>query len=249
VRAGVLANLLLALFALLAAAAAAEPASGPREAVNESFTSRTPNTATGMTYTGSYHAAGDPNGDPPYLRRMVFSPPRGMRFDTSVPDRCTATDIELEAMGPDACPAGSRLGEGTTDGLFWAPVTHAFLVDHFNHHLDILNNANEQIMLVHSEGYTVVRGRMQPDGSTIFDSTTCFPASPTGQCPDDYILQLKSATSILPYTKTEGGRTRNYATTPRTCPLRGYWATTISFWWADGATDKVVSRQPCDRPA
>jgi hypothetical protein len=233
---------------LCAQGAAAEPVSGPRETVDQSFTTTLPSSPTGARYTGSYHAAGDPAGNPPYLNRMVFHPPRGMRYDTSVPDRCTATDVELELRGPAACPAGSLLGDGTAEGIFWAPITHAFVVDNYNHHLDVINNANEQILLVHSEGWTVQRGKFQPDGSLVFDATTCFPAPPTGKCADDYIMQLKSSTFIPAYTKTSGGSVRSYVTTPPTCPSRGYWRSRIGFWWGDGSTDSVVSRQPCSGP-
>jgi hypothetical protein len=248
VRAGLSIALVGALCSLWVGAAAAEPASGPRENVDESFTTTAPGAPTGVGYTGSYHAPGDDSGNPPYMRRMVFFPPRGMRFDTSVPDRCTASDLELELRGPAACPAGSRLGEGRAEGLFFQPVTHSFLVDHYDHHVDVLNNTNEQILLVESEGFTVVRGKIRRDGSIEFRSPTCFPAPPVGGCADDYILQLKSSTTQPPYTKTTSrGRVRSYATTPPRCPARGYWQTKIGFWWADGSVDRVVSRQPCRR--
>jgi hypothetical protein len=227
--------------ALLAGPAAAEPGSGPRETVDQSFTTTAPDTPTGIGYTGRYHAAGDENAPPPYMRRMTFHPPAGFRFDTSVPEQCTATDVELSVRGPAACPAGSRLGEGTTEGLFMAPITHSFVFDHFVHHVDLMNNANEQILLVESEGWTVVRGQVHPDNSVEFNSPTCFPPPPGGGCPDEYIIQLGSTTSIAPITSASG----SYATTPPTCPLAGHWDTTIKFWWSDGAIDSVVSRQPC----
>jgi len=178
---------------------------------------------------------------------MAFQPPSGMRFDTSVPDRCTATDAQLQAMGPGARSPGSRIGGGTAEGIFFAPITHAFILDRYKHDLDVMNNADEQILLVRSEGFTVVRGRMNPDGSSEFNPTTCFPAPPAGPCADDYILQLKSSTSIPAYTRNSGGAAHSYATTPPTCPARGYWETTVRFWWSDGSSDSVVSRQPCVR--
>jgi hypothetical protein len=247
VRGGVLIQLVWALCAVCAATAPAQPTTGPRETVDQRFTTTRANSPTGGGYTGVYHAAGDPQGNPPYLRRMVFYPPPGMRYDTSVPERCTAPDAQLEVMGPDACPAGSRLGGGTTEGLFFEPIRHDFVFDHFQHTLDVLNNANEQILLVKSEGFTVVRGRLRPDGSFEFDPPTCFPAPPTGRCVDDYILQLKSSTFLAPYTTTSRGRVRSYATTPPTCPAEGSWSTTLRFWWADGSVDRVVSKQPCMR--
>src|SRR5215211_3010194 len=139
------AELLLVVVAVCAVPAAAEPGSGLRETVDQSYTTTSPGTPTGISFTGTYHAAGDPAGNPPYMRRMVFEPPPGLRFDTSVPDRCTATDAELSLRGPAACPAGSHVGDGTTEGLIYAPITHAFVFDHYKHHLDVMNNTNEQI--------------------------------------------------------------------------------------------------------
>jgi hypothetical protein len=238
----------LALAALMPAGAAAQPVAGPRETVDQGFTTQRPSSPTGSTYTGVYHAAGNPKGDPPYLRKMVFYPPRGMRYDTSVPARCTASDVELEALGPDACPAGSRLGGGTVEGIFWVPVTHSFIFDRYKHTVDVMNGANEQIVLVKAEDYAVVRGRVRPDNSVEFTPTTCYPEPPVGDCADDYILQLKSSTLLEPYAKTSGGRVRSYATTPAKCPKRRFWRSTTRFWWADGSVDSVVTKQPCIRP-
>jgi hypothetical protein len=231
----------LAVQLLFVNAALAEPASGPREDLNQSFTAKRPSKATGLAFTAHYHAAGDPKGNPPFLRDMTFYPPRGFRYDTSVPDRCTATDAQLAALGPAACPAGARLGGGTTDGIFFYPFSDQ-IFDRFHHNLHILNNANEQIILVESEGYTVQRGKMRPDGSIDFQSTTCFPAPPAGvPCADDYIMQLANDTLIPRYVK-DG---HSYATTPPRCPSRHYWRTKIHFEWTDGSVDDVVSRQPC----
>src|SRR5436190_17526834 len=104
----------VAVLSVFARSAGAEPASGPRETVDQSYTNTQPNTATGLGFTASYHAAGDPQSPPPAMRRMVFYPPPGFHFDTTVPGRCTATDVQLELQGPAACPADSRIGDGTT---------------------------------------------------------------------------------------------------------------------------------------
>jgi hypothetical protein len=214
-RASLLVLLLLALSALWAAGASAQPGSGPRETVNQRFTTTHPNSPTGGSFSGRFHAAGDPDGNPPYLRRMVFYPPRGMRYDTSVPERCTASDVELQILGGAACPPGSRLGGGTTEGLIMEPVAHDFVFDHYQHRVDVFNNTNEQIVLVNSEGSTVVRGRIRPNGSIAFALPTCFPTVPMTECVDDYIIQLKTSTTLPPYTRKSRGRVH---TTP---PPRG----------------------------
>ena len=238
---GVLAGLVAwAAFAALPGGATADPGSGPRETVDQTFTTTAPAAPTGLGYSGRYHAAGDPNGNPPYLRRMVFYPPSGMRLDTSVPDRCTATDAELAVRGPAACPAGSLIGTGTADGIFYFPFSDQ-VFDRYHHNTYVLNNAGEQILLVESEGFTVQRGQVHPDGSVEFNPTTCFPATPTGQCADDYILQLGSTSTLPAYTRGSG----SYATTPPTCPDSGHWESVVKFWWSDGSVDSVTSTQPC----
>ena len=230
---------------LAAGIASAQPASGPREDINQRFTTRHPGSATGLAFTARYHAAGDRRANPPYLLRMVTDPPRGMRIDTSVPERCTAPDAELQVMGPAACPAGSRLGGGMVEGRIIEPVAHDFALDHFKHHAYLVNGRNEQILLIHSEGYTVVRGHIRSDGSTVWNTPTCFPAPPVGGCADDYVLQLRSSIQLQPYTRTVDARARSYATTPAKCPRRGYWRTRVRLWWRDGSVDRVVSKQPC----
>jgi hypothetical protein len=235
--------LLTLAFPLLAlpGGAAAEPGSGPRETVDQTYTTTHPGTPTGGTFTGRYHAAGDESGNPPYMRRMTFYPPPGFRYDTSVPEQCTASDLELEVRGPSACPPGSHLGEGTTEGIFYEPVGNFFEFDHYTHPIHVFNNADEQIILVESEGFTVVRGRFQPDGSLVFNQPTCFPMPPTG-CASDYVLQLGTTATTPPYVTSSG----SYATTPPECPVDGQWRTTINFEWADGSVDDVVTTQPCN---
>lgn len=230
---------------LAAGIASAQPASGPREDVNQRFTTRQPGSVTGLAFTARYHGAGDRRANPPYMLRMVTDPPRGMRIDTGVPERCKAPDAELQAMGPAACPAGSRLGDGMVEGRIIEPVAHDFAMDHFRHHAYLVNGRDEQILLIHSEGYTVVRGRIRSDGSTVWDTPTCFPAPPVGKCADDYVLQLRSSIELRPVTRRVDGHARNYATTPSKCPRRGYWRTKVRLRWRDGSVDRVVSKQPC----
>jgi hypothetical protein len=232
-------------FALATASATAQPGTGPREKINQGFTTKRPGAPTGIGFTGSFHAAGDRHGNPPNMRRMVFHPPHGMRYDTNVPGKCTASDLQLQTRGPDACPVDSWLGGGTVEGLIMEPVGHDFVFDHYHHHIDLFNNTNEQIILVHSEGWTVARGEMRPDGSIAFQLPTCFPVPPVTGCVDDYIIQLATSSAIEPYKKRIDGHVRSYATTPRRCPARGFWRTRVRFDWANGATDRVVTKQPC----
>jgi hypothetical protein len=235
-------QLLAATAAAWPACAAAAPASGPHETLDSQFTTTQPGAPAGFNFTGTYHAAGDPAGDPPYMRRMISYSPRGLRFDTSVPARCSASDIELAISGAAACPAGSRLDAGTTTTKFLGTFQSAVDVEFFN-------NTNEQILVVRSPVVsTVARGRIRPDGSTEFASPTCFPSIQPPGCPVDSVLQLQSTISVPPYTRSSHGVVRSYLTTPPTCPAAGRWQTPIRLWWADGSVDTVVTEQPCTRP-
>jgi hypothetical protein len=232
---GAIAGLVVASLCALPATAAAEPVSFAHGTLENRFTTTQPNAAAGSSYRGDYHAAGDPEADPPYMRRMVFHPPTGMRYDTSVPERCTAGDIQLQLQGAAACPEGSRIGGGTARGKAFGSETTL--------RVDVFNNAGEQVMLISSPMIaSVSRGRIGPDNSVEFASPTCYPALVT--CPADNALQLGSDVALQAYTR--GGR--SYLTTPPKCPKSGRWRSEVRFWWADGTEDAVVSTHPCKRP-
>jgi hypothetical protein len=241
VRRGALA---LALAWLLAGAstASAGVATGPRERVDHRFTTTKPGSPTGSHFDATYHAAGNADAHPPYMRKMVFYTPPGLRYDTSVPERCTASDLQLAAFGAAACPEGSKLGSGTTDTAFMGgPSTSSGL--------DLFNNENEQIILARSPFITtIVRGRIHPDQSVEFASPTCYPSVPGVQCPVDNVLQLRSSMRSASYTRTVDGVRRSWITTPPKCPKSKRWRASIRWWWADGTEDTVAIEYPCKRP-
>jgi hypothetical protein len=231
--------LTISAFAAWPGCASASPASGPHETLDSGLSTTQPNAPAGFSFSGRYHAAGDPAGNPPYLRRMTFYIPAGLRYDTSVPDRCSASDVELATFGAGACPAGSRLGGGTTSSSFLGRFQSSLNVDFFN-------SADAQIILARSPGLsTVSRGRISPDGTVEWASPTCFPSiQPTG-CPVDDVLQLESSISVAPYTRSSGGVVRSYLITPLACPAAGHWETSVRLWFADGSVDTVTTEQPC----
>ena len=227
---------LLALGAWPATAAAA-PVSFTHGTLDSQLTTTKPGTPAGGSYDARYHAAGNPDGDPPYMDRMIFYEPAGMRRDTSVPAQCTASDAELALRGRDACPPGSQIGHGDSTTKFMGEPTDV--------ELDMFNNANEQIILARSPLVTTIaRGKIHPDGSIEFASPTCFPAVPGVTCPVDTVLQVRTHMDIPLYRDSAG---RSYLTTPPKCPKVGYWQTRIHFWWADGTEDHVVTKQRCAR--
>lgn len=233
---GPLAGVLVLALAAAPAGSAAATVSGPHEIVDSRLSTQRPASPAGMYYSARYHAANDPSGDPPYMRRMVSYNPSGIRLDTSVPDRCAASDLEL-AVRPDACPSGSHIGGGTADGRFLGfPPTRL--------DVDVYNNTGQQIVVARSPGFaTVARGTIHPDGAVDFSSPTCFPALNPPGCPVDNTVQLGSTIDIPPLVRSG----RSYLVTPPTCPRSRVWQTPIRFWWADGTVDTVVVEHPCKR--
>ena len=145
----------------------------------------------------------------------------------------------LAVRGAAACPTGSRLGGGTTTTAFMRRFESTVAID-------FLNGANEQIILAHSYLVTTVaRGRIQPDGSVEWVSPTCYPSVNPPGCVIDNVLQLASRVSVPAYTRSSGGVTKSYLTTPPTCPATGHWESVIRLWWADGSVDTVTTEQPC----
>lgn len=231
-------GLLAATAAALPAQAGAEPASGPHGTIDQQLTTTEPSSPSGSHFTGRYHAANDPEGDPPYMRRMTFYPHPGTRYDTSVPKRCRATDAELQVRGPSACPPGSRIGGGTGTAKAMGQVNTV--------KIDVFNNTGQIVMVISTPGvYTVSRGRFGADGSQTFESPTCYPNVSVAGCPVDNALQTGSDVSFAPYVRTVDGEKRSYLTTPPACPETGYWETPVRFWWADGSGETIVTRQPC----
>jgi hypothetical protein len=224
---------------ICSSSAAAQPVSGPHETLDFQFTTTQPSTPTGWTYTGTYYAADDVDGPPPYMRRMTFYHPPGMQFDTSVPGRCGASDAELALRGTAACPEDSHLGGGTVFIDFMQSGSRPTRADMFN-------NEGEQIIVGQSPLVaTIVRSRMSSDGSVDYESPTCWPTYPGVPCAADDSLQTGSSISVPAYSTTVDGVLRSYLTTPPTCPASGHWETPIRFWWADGSIDTVVTEQPC----
>lgn len=230
----------LAAAAVLPQTAGAATAEFAHGRIDQTLTTTRPNAPVGMHFMGVYHAAGDPDSPPPYMLKMTSYDRSTIRRDTTVPELCTASDLELALSGAAACPEGSRIGGGSSDILFMGTFENRV-------EIDVLNNTAEQIMVVRSPGLaTISRGRIGPDGSIEFASPTCFPSH--AGCPVDNVLQLGSEVTIPPYTKTEGGVVRSYLTTASKCPKSGHWESQIRLWWKDGSVDTAELRQPCTRP-
>jgi len=138
-------RLLVLLTVAASAAATAAPAHAGRLAdLGLALTSRAPAAPTGMSVHLAFHQAGDPAAKPPALRTAVVHLPDGLRFDSSAMPQCSASDAEIQALGPDACPAESKLSVGSLSAItgFGAPVDPLVGDDH------VFNGPNQLIEII-----------------------------------------------------------------------------------------------------
>lgn len=215
---------------------------GPHETVDITTSTERPNTSATLGFAATYRNPTDPNADPPPLRRLVISLPGGTRIDTSVPARCTASDEQLRLIGDAACPPASRVGSGqvTVDITGLGKMT--FKTTRFN-------GPDQQIEVVESGNAVGSNGviRAYIHGTTLDAPVpTCLTGGqpPTG-CPFDQVTVLSNQLTTMPITVGHGKSRRSYGTTPPTCPHSHTWRTPVTFHYADGTVETVVSTQPC----
>jgi hypothetical protein len=218
--------------ALLPAAAAAQ--TGSRQTAELSFLETEPGASTGFTLEIDYVNPEDPSAKPPAVRRVVQRFAEGTRIDTSIPERCGATDPQLMLQGADACPAGSRVGSGTVTVDTGQPGRFIVADTVF------LNNTDELILVSTDRGTgarVVTRAAVEKD--RIVTELAPLPGSP----PDGGAIDVVDF-RIDKVTRVVGGEERGYVTTPATCPAGG-WVNSISFTYADGVTQTTSNGSGC----
>jgi hypothetical protein len=227
---------LIVVIALLALGAApAHADSGRLVDFSQAFTTKDPASPTGLTVHVVLRKAGDPSGKPPALRSAVIRGPDGLHFDTSAVPECTASDEELRARGPDACPQDSLLTVGSFSSISgFGPPLDPFLGD------DYVFDGRDQLI----EVITFKDNKASPafDRLTISGATlTAHPPMAPGGPPDGE-MAVRSLDFAIP---TRSARGKSLITTPAACPAGGQWTTTATFGFGDGSSDTVSSRAPC----
>ena len=211
----------------LLAAAPSASAAGPRAEIAVPFKVATPAAPTGLDLDVRYLNPEDRTRKPPAITKVVIKLPEGTTIDTGAVPACTATNDELQARGPDACPPESRVGGGKLEAYTGAgpdPV----VTD-----LHLFNAPGELVEVVTVEGTKTTAGidRLTISGSVL---TGAPPAVPGG--PPDGRTAVSRIVWDLP---AHGG----YLVTPPACG--GEWRAVGEFAFNDGGETRVESVQPC----
>jgi hypothetical protein len=240
VRARAGARLLLA--AAIVVVGVPPPALGqtaPRQTATLVFDQQRPAQSTGVSLAIDYVNPDDPAAKPPAVQKVVMELAPGTAIDDSVPALCQATDQELVAKGPEACPAESKVGGGEID----IDTGIAGPARILRNNVTTLNNRAQLILLLESQTSPprrlVVRAAVQ--GATI---TSEVPPTPGGP-PDGFSAVKRVRLRLEPRVTGDQANLKHYVTTPTACPTRGAWSNKLTFTYRDGLSDTVVSSSPC----
>jgi hypothetical protein len=226
----------------LVLAGAASPAlahDGTRQIVASSFDERRPGTGTGSRLAIDYVNPDDPSAKAPAVQKVVIDFAEGATIDTSVPERCGASNGELTTQGPAACPPGSIVGGGEIDLDSGIPGPGRIL----QNDVTLINNQDELIILLESKSDPSSRvvARSVVKGGTITSEVSPVPGGP----PDGFTAIKRVRLSLDRRSAGQGAGRKSYVTTPPSCPATGSWTNTVTFTYRDGVTQTARNSSPC----
>lgn len=215
--------------------AASAGESDARSELTARFGATTPGAPTGLSLRVLYKDPSDPAAKPPPLESARFELPAGTRIDGGALPACEATDEQLRARGREACPAESKVGDGT----FVAVTGFGPPADPVTADVTLYNGGDEVIELVTFEDSEAVAGfdRLKIRGSALVVERA--PATPGGP-PEGRTVPREIAVSF-----PQTGGARPFLTTPESCPGSGAWVTRGVFTFTDGGASTVTSETPC----
>jgi hypothetical protein len=219
---------------LLAVLAAASLAIAPsaigsdqRAATLEAAFSPTASSGSAVDLHLTWADPGEPSAKPQQVKRLRLAFPVGTRIDTAGLTQCKATDKQVQAKGPSACPRSSRLGGGKSLATTGSSQIHADVV---------LINARREIIvvvLVNKAVFAVYRDDVTRSTVTV---NFKLPA---------VISLLDLQIHIPTHTSGRGSKRRIYFRTPVYCPAGGAWDMTATSSYADGSTQDAHTAPSC----
>jgi hypothetical protein len=217
--------------AALAFAGVAGAAEGPRQTYTEVFTTDVPGASTGRTYAIDYLNPQSPGAKPHAFSHLRIELAEGARFNTDAVPHCNATDAQIVAQGPSACPPESRVGSDETVVDTGVEGPNRYFTTDFS----FFNDDRELILVADTREYGArIVIRAQIGERTLDIENPPIPGTP----PDGGAA------------KSQRGRFEvrpGYITTPPTCPPSGYWVNRLFWTYRDGVEQTAESRSPCRR--
>lgn len=201
------------------------------------FSSDAPATPTGARLHAVVHRS-SPNAKPSALRSEVLDLPPGSRFDGSAVPACAASDSQIQAQGPSACPASSEVGSGTITVMIGSPL------DPETADVSIFNWGHGTIEVVTAPGTDTTLAIDRGTFTAPNELTNHPPQAPGG--PPDFETSVSAAD--FDYRAIDNARRHAFITTPSSCPADGSWTSRVAYSTADGRSYSATTGTPCRRP-
>ena len=223
--------------------------------VHASFTPDRLGAPTNLSTTAVFGPIG-PGPQSPATAVTAYAP-AGLLLDVRGAGTCTLTPATLEARGPRACPASSRIGFGNGVGLFEiahehvpGPLTIEFFLAPSEHgHLAVLiyveavTPASEQLAFMGHE----VRAP-KPYGIGITFDIPIVPTLPGASLGWLQHVSLSFGANNVAYYRTIHGKRKlqhvRGLVTPKTCPRAGF-PIEVQVGFADGTATRTTTTIPC----
>src|SRR4051794_28676650 len=213
----------LVVLAALAVAVTPATASDQRAATLEAALTPLTTGSAAVDLHMTWADAGEPNSKPQQVKKLRLLFPAGTRIDTAGLQSCTATDDQVRAKGPSACPRASRLGGGKSLATTGSSQIHADVA---------LINARHQIIvvvLVNKAVFAVYRDDVTRRTVTV---NFALPA----------VISLLDLTIHIPRHALAG---HTYFRSPATCPAAAAWPMSATSTYADGSVQTAPASVAC----
>lgn len=210
----------------------------------------------GTTVNVSAQIAAPADSVPPPLTTLDIHYPRQLGVATGGLGLSTCTQATLQALGPEGCPANSRMGQGTAT----AEIPIGPIIIRETAEVAIIRGPEREghlALLFYAEGKTPVNAQIAfpgllrpgPEGDeSIHIDVPLVPSVPEG--PDVAVVRLHATLGPrgLTYYEHTHGHTIAYrpqgVLLPNKCP-RGGFAFSATFGFLDGSTTNAQATVPC----
>lgn len=183
------------------------------------FTSERPGKPTGLVTRVNFAPANDDTA----VRKIVTTLEDGTKVHRSVPERCTASNVQLIAQGAEACPEGSIVGDGVIEDS-----------DFGTSDLTLFTNRDEAIVLAELRGSNpparVVRRQKVADDRKLVI-----------KLPEGFVLERAQLELFRIKSNGDG-----FIETPKSCPGAGTWTNKANFEYGDDVQQRERRLSPCD---
>ncbi len=168
-------------------------------------------------------------GRPKQIKTIRIEFASGTKIDTTTFKQCKATDLQVRALGVNACPHSSKLGYATS-------VVTGNTVPPSQTEVTFFNAPKQIIIVVELNGKKLANYRDDVERNVV----TVHLALPSGLS-----LQRLDAYITPHVSKRRHEKRKIYFRNPRTCPASGFWTSNVTFTYLDGSSDQHSDTAPC----